>query len=175
MAQQIPDAIVLKRHRDLEGRDRHAWVRRGLLALVGAIPLLALFNVFGQRPHIETVVSPPAKLELYAPSHVRGGLLWEARFTVTARSDLKRATLVLDKGWMEGMTINTIEPAPIGEGSRDGKLVLELGRVPAGQQHSLYVQFQVNPTNVGRRPQDVRLYDGDRLLTTLDRTVTVFP
>jgi len=106
---------------------------------------------------------------------VRGGLLWEARFTVTARSDLKRATLVLDKGWMEGMTINTIEPAPIGEGSRDGKLVLELGRVPAGQQHSLYVQFQVNPTNVGRRPQDVRLYDGDRLLTTLDRTVTVFP
>jgi hypothetical protein len=175
MAQQIPDAIVVRRHRDLEGRDWHAWIRRALLLLVGAIPLLALFNVFGQRPHVETVLAAPAKLELYAPSHLRGGLIWEARFTVSAHSDLKRATLVLDQGWMEGMTINTVEPSPIGEASRDGRLVLELGHVPAGQKHALYIQIQVNPTTVGRNAQDVRLYDGDRLLATLHRTVTVFP
>jgi hypothetical protein len=171
----VPDSITLARHRDLKGRRQERWVRIVLLTLVSLVPLAALLNVFGQRPHIETVASSPAKLELYAPSHLRGGLLWEARFTVAARSELKRATLVLARGWMEGMTINTIEPSPVGEGSRDGKLVLELGHVPAGQRYSLYMQFQVNPTNVGRRSQNVRLYDGDRLLATLHRVVTVFP
>jgi hypothetical protein len=39
----------------------------------------------------------------------------------------------------------------------------------------LYMQFQVNPTNVGRRSADVGLYDGDELLASVDRTVTVFP
>jgi hypothetical protein len=37
------------------------------------------------------------------------------------------------------------------------------------------MQFQVNPTNVGRRPQDVRLYDGTTLLATIHRRITIFP
>ena len=37
------------------------------------------------------------------------------------------------------------------------------------------MQFQVNPTNVGRRSADVALYDGEELLAGVDRTVTVFP
>jgi len=82
---------------------------------------------------------------------------------------------VLHSGWAEGHTINTIEPSPIGEASRDGKLVLELGHIPAGQTHLLFMQLQVNPTNVGRRSQDVALYDGDTLLTSIDRTITIFP
>jgi hypothetical protein len=171
----IPDGIVLERHRDLEGRTKDAWIRRTLIVLIGLVPLLALTNLFGQRPHVARASSAAAELELYAPGHLRGGLLWEARFTITARRDLKDARLELDKGWLEGMTANTIEPSPIGEGSNDGKLVLDLGHVPAGRRYILFMQFQVNPTNVGRRPQDVRLYDGDTLLTTIHRRVTVFP
>jgi hypothetical protein len=175
MSEQIPDGLVLKRHRDLVGRRHQVWIRRCLLGLVAIVPLLALLNVFGQRPHIETAAAAPAVLEVYATSHLRGGLLVEARFTVTAKRDLKQATLELDRGWMEGITINTIEPSPVSEGSHDGRLVLELGHIPAGQKYVLYMQVQVNPTNVGRRSQDVWLYDGKRLLTTIDRTVTVFP
>lgn len=175
MARDIPDTLVLKRHRDLTGKKHEAWVRRGLLVAVGAIPLLALTNLFGQRPHVETANAAPAALELYAPAHLRGGLLWEARFTVAAKQELKKAILELDKGWMEGMTINTIEPSPLGEGSHDGKLVLELGHVPAGERYILFMQIQVNPTNVGRRGQTVRLFDGETLITTLHRRVTVFP
>jgi hypothetical protein len=37
------------------------------------------------------------------------------------------------------------------------------------------MQLQVNPTNVGKRSHDVRLYDGDELLASLDRTQFVFP
>ena len=106
---------------------------------------------------------------------MRGGLYWEARFTIDAHSELKNAMLVLDPGWAEGMTINTIEPGPIGEASRDGKLVLTLGHVRAGATFILFMQLQVNPTNVGRRSQDVALYDGGTLLTTIDRMVTIFP
>lgn len=62
-----------------------------------------------------------------------------------------------------------VEPSPLGEGSRDGKLVFELGRVPAGRKHLFFLQLQVNPTNVGHRSQDVQLFDGDRLLATVDR------
>ena len=77
--------------------------------------------------------------------------------------------LLLDPGWLEGITINTIEPSPIGEGSRDGKLVLELGHIPAGATYLLFIQAQVNPTNIGHRSQDVALYDGARSSPTSAR------
>ena len=170
-----PDEIVLKRHRDLEGLKSAVWIRRGFLTLFAALSIAALANVFGQRPSPATASTPAASLQLYAPAHVRGGLLWEARFRVTARRELKNAILVLDHGWLEGMTVNTIEPSPVNEGSHDGKLVLELGHVPAGETHALFMQFQVNPTNVGHRSQGVRLYDGKELLLTMHRQVTIFP
>jgi hypothetical protein len=46
----IPDTIVLKRDRDLAGRRNEIWVRRGLFTLLCVVPVLALLNVFGQRP-----------------------------------------------------------------------------------------------------------------------------
>ena len=171
----IPDGIVLKRHRDLDGRRRDAWIRRALLALVGLVPLLALSNLFGQRPHLSRAAALPASLELYAPGHVRGGLLWEARFTVTAHRELKDAVLELDKGWLEGMTLNTIEPSPVARRLARRKARPRPRPCPRGQRHIVFMQFQVNPTNVGRRPQDVRLYDGSRPLVTIHRRITVFP
>ena len=88
---------------------------------------------------------------------------------------IEKATLVLDSGWTEQMQINTIEPSPLGEASRDGKLALEFGHLGAGHKLVVWLQFQVNPTNVGRRSQDVALYDGNDAPCDGDRTVTVFP
>jgi hypothetical protein len=171
----IPDTIVLKRDRDLVGRGWELWLRRALFALLPVLVVLALVNLFGQRPGRATASSSAAKLELYAPARVRSGVLFEARFHVTARRDLEKATLVLNPGWAEGMTINTIEPAPTNEASRNGWLSLELGHIPAGQSYLLFIQFQVNPTNVGHRKQTVELYDGDTRLLRLGHTITVFP
>src|SRR5205823_6190282 len=105
-----PDTIVLERHRDLDGRLNDIWAGRSLFALLCAVPVLALLNVFGQRPSTTTATAAGAVLDVYAAAHVRGGLLFEARFHVTARRDLTDAVLVLDSGWLEGMTVNTIEP-----------------------------------------------------------------
>ncbi|HZO97501.1 MAG TPA: hypothetical protein VFB42_09035 [Gaiellaceae bacterium] len=177
MAADVPDALVLRRHRDLGGAQRRGiWARRLVLSALAAVSLLALLNVFGQRPETRVAVAPAASLELYAPATVRGGLLWSARFHVTAHRELRRATLVLDPGWAEGMAINTIEPSPAGEASRDGRLALELGHIPAGGSYLLFVQFQVNPTNVAwHRQQNVELDDGDRRILSLHRSVTIFP
>jgi hypothetical protein len=172
----VPDTLVLKRDRDLEGRRNDIWIRRVLMALVAVVPIVALFNVFGQRPDTTTLVSPAASLKIYAPSKLRGGLLFEARFHVTARQELKDAYLVLGPGWAEGMSINTIEPSPVSEASNNGRLSLELGHIPAGQSHILFMQFQVNPTNVAfGRPQTVWLTDGKTRLITYERELTVFP
>jgi hypothetical protein len=172
---EVPDGIVLARDRDLGGRDRERWIRRALFALAPAITILALANTFGQRPQDAEASAPDARLRLRAPERVRSGLLYEARFTVEARKTLRNAVLVLTPGWFEGMTANTIEPAPASERSVDGDTALGLGAIPAGRSHVLYMQFQINPTNVGRRSQSVRLMNGKRLVLTLPRTITVFP
>ena len=170
----IPDQLVLKVARDREGR-RDVTARRIALAALLVVLALGLLNVFGQRPGTTVADADAATLEVYAPERVRGGLFYEARFTIQAREEVEEATLVLDSGWAEGITINTVAPGPIGEASRDGRLAFELGRIPAGQKHVLFLQLQVNPTNVGHRAQDVELYDGDELLATINRTITVWP
>jgi hypothetical protein len=170
-----PDQIVLARDLELAGRGRELWIRRGLFALVPLVSLLALLNLFGQRPTDSQASTDAATLELHAPERVRSGLLYQARFTVEAHRDVRNAVLVLDPGWFEGMTVNTIEPSPAEEKSVEGDPALELGPIAAGGSHVLYMQFQINPTNVGRRSQAVRLLDGKTPLLTLERSITVFP
>jgi hypothetical protein len=170
----LPDLLTLRHNRDRAGT-HEVVIRRAGTVLVTLCLLAGLLNVFGQRPQSSTAAVSAASIKVYAPERVRLGLYFEARFTIEAHSDIKRATLVLDSGWAEGLTINTIEPSPIGEASRDGSLVLELGHIPAGKTYLLFVQLQVNPTNIGRRSQDVRLYDGETFLTSIDRTMTIFP
>jgi hypothetical protein len=63
----------------------------------------------------------------------------------------------------------------VNETSQDGQLRLELGKIDAGRSFLLFLQLQVNPTNVGRRSTDVALYDGSTRILTVHRTVTIFP
>jgi hypothetical protein len=171
-----PDLLTLERHRDLKGVYNAGLVGRRIgYAVLAAVAVLGLFNVFGQRPETATADASAARLELYAPAHLRGGLLFMARFRITAKQDLENATLVLAPGWAENMQINTIEPSPTNETSENGRLVFELGPIKTGNSFVLFMQFQVNPTNVGRRSQDVELRDGDTHVATIRRMITVYP
>ena len=174
-AMAVPEGLELEHHRDLEGRERRPHLRQGLLGALGAFLLLGLLNVFGQVPSVDVAETPAARFEVSAPTKLRGGLYFQARYVIEAVEEIQNATIVLDSGWLEGITLNTVEPAPIGESSRDGGVALALGRIPAGDQHRLYLQFQVNPTAVGFRSHDVRLYDGGRLLASFDRDAIVWP
>jgi hypothetical protein len=173
VAKDLPPYLSQERHLDLVGRGVRT--RRVFLTLLTAFLVAALANVFGQRPDTVGAATAAASMKVYAPARVRSGLYFEARITIDAHRDLKKAAVVLDPGWLEGMTINTIEPSPLGEASRDGKLVLELGHIPAGQTYLLFLQIQVNPTNVGHRSQGVVLEDGGKRIAAVGRAITIFP
>jgi hypothetical protein len=171
----LPDRLDAVHNIELRGLGFNPIARRVALVVLCAVLVLGLLNTFGQRPETRHYASGWVDLEVYAPAAVRGGLFYQARFTIEPRRKLAHAVLVLSPGWTESQTINTIEPGPAAETSRDGSLALTLGEIPAGQKYTLYIQIQVNPTNVGRRDADVVLYDGDARLLTARRTVTVYP
>ncbi len=170
-----PDGIVLSRHRDLHGREWHPWVRRALVGLLTLIMLLALVGFVGQHPSTKRAEAPAATLGVNSPDSVRGGLLYQARFTIDAKQDLKDATLVLSRSWIDGLTVNTIEPGPLNEASDNGDLVLELGHIAAGARYVLYMDYQVNPTTIGSRKLKVALKDGDQPVTSLTRDQRIWP
>jgi hypothetical protein len=172
---EAPDSIVLPRDRDLVGRARDPWIRRVLIALVALLPIFAAFNVFGQRPTTSIASVGAASMSVYAPTRVRGGLIWEARIHITAHREIKNAIVVLGTGWFEGQTMNTAEPSPVGEASQNGKLAFTIGHIPQHQSYILFLQFQTNPTNVGHRSRSVTLYDGNTKLAAVHQKVTVFP
>ena len=145
------------------------------MLLLTLFVVAALLNAFGQRPSTTSASGQGASLQVDAPKRLRGGLLFQARFRFRSRVGISKPVLVLDPGWQESMTLNSTEPAATDEGIRAGGLEFEFAPLPAGKQFTFWTEWQVNPTNLGRHDEDVALYDGDHLLTRLDRTVTVFP
>jgi hypothetical protein len=174
MATALPE-IRLATARDLRGRGWEIWVRRGLLSLICLVPVLALLDVFGQQAGTTTVTTNGVTLQVLSPSALRGGLLYEARFTIAPDHELKNATLELGPGWARGMTINTIEPSPTDETSVDGRLAFGLGDIKAGSTFVLHMEFQVNPTTIGQRQQTVTLYDDQSALVAVDHEIRVWP
>jgi hypothetical protein len=177
MADAAPDHIDLRRHRDWEGRRYERILPNVLLGLISLLPLLALFNVFGQSEEVVKVANPNgvATMELSAPTKLRAGAIFQARFDIRAEREIKDAVLVLDSGWMESVTLNSIEPALAEETSRDGSLALDIGAIPAGKLWRQYFQFQANPVNSGSQSQGATLYDGDVPLLRINRDLKVWP
>jgi hypothetical protein len=172
---QAPQTLSLETNRDRRNWWQSPWLRRVLLLAPSALIVLALLNVFGQRMVSAHATSPEATLSVTAPERARSGLIYAARFRVAALEDVKKATLVLDPGWADGYTVNGQAPQPLTQGSSDGRLVYGLGHVPAGHTLALWLSLQVNPTTIGRHLQSVRLYDGQKLLATVRRSVFIFP
>ena len=170
-----PEGITLGRHRDLQGRKHQVWFRRGILAAIAIVPILGLLNFFGQRPTDSQAAGPAATLELSAPQRVRGGLLFQAHFTIEAHRDLQNAALVLQPDWLQGMTLNTLEPSPAEETSENGALRFDFGRIAAGDRFDVFLQYQVNPTAVGKRKQWVELVDGQSRIASIQRGLFIFP
>jgi len=101
--------------------------------------------------------------------------MFEMRVRVVAHRAIAKPTLVLDSGWFEEMTLNGVAPQPSTETGRDARVSYEYDRMEPGQTMTIWIYFQVNPINVGHRPANVSLADGDRRLATVERTITAFP
>ena len=174
-AAELPEGLTPERHVVFPRVDAGAWARRFLLAIFAVIVALALANVFGQEDSNTTVAAPAATLTVRAPDRLRGGLIYQTEFTVVAHRPLERVHLVLSAGWIDGLTLNTLEPNPGQEGSRDGRLSLSYGTLDPGERLQVFADWQVNPVTVDRRDVYADVYDGGELLARVHRKLTILP
>jgi hypothetical protein len=170
-----PGSLTVSRHVELRGRGFHPWVRRGLLALVAVLPVLALLDVFGQRMITSSASGPAASLQVSAPSAARGGNQFTARFEIRAVTRLAHPQLVLEPGWFDQVTSNGAEPQASNESSKNGRVVFSYSPVAAGQRLIAWLSLQINPTDVARRVIDVELADSGRPIARVRRRITIFP
>jgi hypothetical protein len=175
MADRLPDGLTLKRNRDLQGRGGHVWYRRALLCLIAVLPVLALLNVFGQSPTTTSAHALAAELAVTAPARLRSGLIFQVRIQVTAHQNLAKPQLVFDRGWWNSMSENSVEPNPSSQTNLDGQIVFSYPRLTAGHTLTEWLYFQVNPTNVGERPEDITLDNGSTTIARVHRSLTIFP
>ena len=131
--------------------------------------------MFGQRTGSSAATSDAATLALSGPSHIRGGLYLQAKISVLAHRQLSTPTLVLNRGFLDGLTINTIEPQASQELNRNGQLVLQYGALKAGHRLTVWIEYQVNPTTVGARTQRLELDDGETPIAAVTRDFRSFP
>lgn len=171
----LPAGIDLARHRDFEGRGVGQWLRRGFLALLLAFVIAALLNVFGEAPATTEAGGAGATLTMSAPTHLRGGLFYQARFEIEAQREIAAPVLALQRGWFEETTVNTLEPEPEKTTSDAEGVRYAYPPVSAGETLVVYLGLQANPINVGSRAAGVALYDGERKLAEIERTQVNFP
>jgi hypothetical protein len=167
--------LDLDRHRDLHGRDREPWIRRSGIVLLTLIPVAAVLNTFGQSPTEATATGPGVRMSVTAPEAARGGLIFQVKVTIDATSAVEEPTLVLSDGWLEGLTLNTVEPSASNEQWGPDGLELTFPPIPRDGRLVVYLQYQVNPTTVARRTQRLELRDHTTPLVEIDRTFTVYP
>jgi hypothetical protein len=170
-----PDGITAERNIELSRRGREPWIRRTMLAVIAALPVLALLNVFGQHPNTSSAASAAASVNVTAPERLRSGLIFQVRVEVTAHRDIKQLRLVFDKGWWESMSVNSQVPEPTEQSFEGGRVVFSYGKLAPGETHVSWIYFQVNPTNVGDRSESLEVRDGETSLMRLHRSLTIFP
>jgi hypothetical protein len=109
------------------------------------------------------------------PERLRGGLLYQVRVDVEARTDLKEPQLVLSPGWWEQMTENSINPEPLDSSASNGRVTLSYQPLHPGQKLTVWLQFQVNPINLASRDANVLLTDGSTPVALVKHSLTVLP
>jgi hypothetical protein len=157
------------------GQAAGLWGRRVVMALFALISLAALIGFTGQRASTSAASAPAVRMKLSAPEVVRGGLFFQSRVDIRALAPIAHPRIVLADGWIEGLQVNSIEPAAETETSRDGHVVLSYGELKTGDVLRVWLQFEVDPTSVGKRDYTLELDDAERPLARIPRTIRVLP
>ena len=173
--EELPHNLRRDRHVELVGRAGEPWVRRSVIALLAIFVAATLLGAVGQVHETSQAQSATAALVVRAPERIRGGLFFQGRIDIVARRRIGTPRIVLGEGWTEEMQLNTLEPAPASESSSGGRLELEYDPLHSGDHLTIWLQFEVNPTNTGTRDRSVALLDDERLVARVPATITVLP
>lgn len=171
----LPETLDRDAHIELSGRRLDVWSRRIGILIFTAFVFVGLANVFGQRPSSMSAATHTATLQLHAPGALRSGLIYEARFRIEAHRTLDSPKLVLEQGWFDAITLNSIEPDPAEQSERDGRIIYRYDAIPAGETLVVRLQLQVNPTAIGPRSQDVSLENDGDPIAHIDHDLFIYP
>ena len=150
------------------------WVRRAVLTIFAALAVLGLLDVFGQATTQTVASTPAATLRGHrAAGRARRPVLPVARRDPRAARD--RAPAARPRpGWVEGMQFNSNCP-PRQRGRPRRSRRAELRALAAGERLIVWMQFEVDPTNVGHRSYGLELDDAETKVAAVHRDITVFP
>ena len=165
----------LQRERHVELAHHSAWRRRAVVLVMTAFCVLALFNVFGQVAHVDHADAPGASLTVESPERLRGGDIYTSVITVAAHQPIQDAKVVMSPGWFSGFTLNAQAPQSNQQASTPAGGVFDYGQLDAGATMPIWVSWQVNPTTVGEKDQDVEIFDGSKPIVSVHRSVYIFP
>jgi hypothetical protein len=160
---------------DGAGIRRALYARRVFVALFACVAAFGLGNAFGQTASTTTATGPGVTLKVSTPARVRGGLFFQSRIDLTTQRRIQYPRFVFDRGWTEGLQVNSIEPAAMSESSRDGRLVLSYDTLEPGDHLRIWLQFEVDPVAAGSRPYGFEIDDQTTRLARIDRDIRVFP
>jgi hypothetical protein len=173
-----PEGLTLERHRDLRGREwRRTAVTRwfALVALVVFV-LLALGNRMGQQADTAHFGNAAVAVTVVTPSTLREGLIFQTHVELTAHTAIRKPTIALDHGWLDGFTLNSVNPAPVDQSPSHGGSTYVYPPLAAGQSMSVWFEWSVNPTVVAwDRPQLLTVDDGTSVLASHPSSITVLP
>ena len=170
----LPEGLE-QRHTRL-GSER--WFVAGVLPtlLLGAIVLAALLGVFGGAPNTTARIgSAEAEMIVNAPARLRNGEFFEMRIRVRARSNLAKPTLRVASGYWKDLTINTMIPAAEQESAEAGRYRFEFGAMVPGDELTIKIDGQINPSLFGGTQGSLVLADGDRQVLELPVKLKVLP
>ena len=137
---------------------------------------LGLVNVFGQRVGTTSASGAVADLEVKAPRAVKSGLIYEVQFTVTAHTALAEPTLVLDSGWWDGFTVNTMSPDTKAWTQRDGRQLLSYDADAGGDRTRRAPPVPGQPSRRWARANRTSCsMTAATPILTLEHDTTVFP
>ena len=174
------EQLSLARHRDLEGRHWGVviwlrWVITGVLVALHRARRHRPARAVAEHPGVVVIRRRPARQ--HAGSRLRGGLIFQTGSTSPRDGAIAHPTIVLDGGWFDGMTLNSVQPGagrPVARGRAGSTFAYP--QLAAGQTLTVWFEWSVNPTNLAwRRPETLRLADGSQTLLTQHSTVTVLP
>ena len=106
------EQLSLARHRDLEGRHWGLlmWLRWGITGVLVIFIVLAATGQLGQSPSTRESSSSAADLSVSSPDRAARRADLPDAGRRHRRNAIAHPTIVLDGGWFDGMTLNSVNP-----------------------------------------------------------------
>ena len=151
--------------------------RRLVMLVFTVISAVGLLGLIGQRTSDSIASTPSVRMRLSAPEGVRGGLFFQSRAR-DPRADADRASAARARQRLDRGHAGQLDRA--GRRERDraatASVVLSYGALEAGDVLRVWLQFEVDPTSVGKRSYTIELDDEDRAAgPDSDRDLRVLP